>query len=84
LEVIVENVIGGTFSSGQEEFLMNVWPSDTFAAIKEEVCKPLMISPEEVMLVHNGKPLNENLTVMKMGLREKSKIQLMLRFPGGA
>lgn len=83
MEVIIENVIGGTLNTGQEEFVMNVWPSDTFTSIKEEVCKPLMIPPEEVMLVYNGKPVTENLTVMKMGLGENSRLQLMLRFPGG-
>jgi hypothetical protein len=79
MKLIVENVVGG----GGTELVLDAWPSDSFAAIKEAVCQSLMIDPMMTMLVYNGKPLDDSLTPTHAALAEGSKLQLMLRTPGG-
>jgi len=79
LRLIVENAVGG----GENEVVMDVWPSDTIGSVKEAVCQSLMIDPAITMLVYMGKPLDDNITVAQMALPENARLQMMLRYPGG-
>lgn len=80
MKIIVENIVGG----GGMEVVLDVWPSDTIGSIKESVCQHLMIDPRDTMLVYSGKPLDDDLTITRLALGENSRLQLMLRFPGGS
>lgn len=79
MRIVVENIVGG----GGTELVLDVWPSDTFGSIKEAVCQSLMVDPTMTMLVYNGKPLDDYSTVTHAALGENSRLQLMLRTPGG-
>jgi hypothetical protein len=57
---------------------LEVYPSDTVGSVKEVVCQSLMVSPGETMLVYNGKPLQDRLTMTQAGIIENSMLQLML------
>ena len=79
--IIVENAIGG--ESEQLEFEIDVWHSDTVSAVKEAVCENLMMNPSDTMLVYNGKPLDDDMTMAHLGLGPNSRLQLIISFPGG-
>jgi len=79
MKIVVENIVGG----GSQELVLDVWPSDTFGAIKEAVCQSLMIDPGLTMLAYNGKPLEDYSTVTHAAMADGSRLQLMLRTPGG-
>jgi hypothetical protein len=78
MRVVVENAL-----TGSQDFVLDVWPSDTVASIKEVVCQRLMIDPAMTMLVCRGKPMQDYHTIAQCGIQEDEKIQLMLNFQGG-
>ncbi len=63
--------------------VLDAWPSDSLGNVKDAVCQSLMIDPNQTMLVYNGKPLDDHMTVAQMALGDGSRLQLMLRYPGG-
>jgi hypothetical protein len=57
---------------------VEVRPSDAVGDIKEVVCQFFKVDSARVMLVHDGKPLDDSNTVADVGLKEYSNLQLVL------
>jgi hypothetical protein len=43
-----------------------------------------MINPIDTMIAYNGKPLDDYMTIAQLAIPENARLQLMLRYAGGA
>ncbi len=77
MQINVVQAIGGG------EITLAVDKHDSIAAIKEKVAREKNIPPRSVILVFQGKQLDESETLKSAGIEDMDKLYMITRTTGG-
>lgn len=67
-----------------KQIVIDVYPTETIAQLKERIAIEAGISAESQMIVFCGKHLSEDTAVLKtIGIQDESNLQLVLQMAGG-
>jgi hypothetical protein len=77
MKIVIVSAIGGTKTE------MEVDPKTTFREIKNKISRMKRIPVDTFVFAHQGRELEEDLTIKEAGISEFDKIYLIVRTEGG-